>query len=372
MTLLLFLFVCARWASASPADDAFRAGDCHRCHEVPGWEPTPRVESCAVCHAWIRGVASDPAKRARAMEVFPLWQRYEENTRSYVEVPSLAASMARLDSEWIRTYLRDPHDLRPRLDETMPRFALTETQLDALVDAFESRRVSVAATPPPAASRVAAGEALFTSKGCAACHTYGARHVVGATPLSPDLAHTRDRMDADHVAAWIRDPKALSPDATMITIPLAEDEVLALRDYVLLAEPGWVEATPLGPDPKPTREPVRWADVESRVFGKICVHCHMNPATNEGRRGPGNAGGFGWPETGIELETPAGVAAVADRIPDALLRRRQEAHRDAIDPGTKPATLTRPEKPGMPLGLPPLSDEDISLVLGWLEQGMPP
>jgi len=97
----------------------------------------------------------------------------------------------------------------------------------------------------------------------------------------------------------------------------------------------------------------------------------MDPEANGGRAGPGNAGGFGWPATGIQLETYEGIAAVAEKLPGALLRRREEAPRDTVSPGHRPAVLTRPEKPGMPLGLPPLSDDDISLVLGWLEQGMP-
>jgi len=369
--IVAIAYLLATASFASPADEAFRAGDCHRCHDIPGWEKTERVESCTVCHEWIRDVAAHPAKREKAMEIFPLWERYERNTRSYLAVPSLEASMARLNPEWIATYLADPHDLRPHMGETMPRFDLSEAQIDAIEGAFAARHVPAKPTPAPDPKHLADGELLFQTKGCFACHTFGARHTVAAVPDAPDLAHTRDRMDADHVAAWIRDPKAVSAKASMTRTTLSEAEVLALRDYVVLADPKWVDAKALGPPPKATREPVTWTEVEERVFGKICVHCHMNPETNQGRRGPGNAGGFGWAETGIQLETPEGVAAVADKLPDALLRRRLEAHRDAIDPGQKPATLTRPEKPGMPLGLPPLSDEDISLVLGWLEQGMP-
>ena len=368
---MISVLFAAAVSLASPADEAFRAGDCQRCHDVPGWEKTERVESCAVCHEWIREVAAHPAKREKAMAIFPLWERYERNTHSYLGVPSLEAGMARLDPQWIGAYLADPHDLRPHLTETMPRFDLDAAQIQAIVDAFAARQVPAKPTAAPDPARLPRGEALFVTKGCIACHTYGARHIQAAMPLAPDLAHARDRMDADHIAAWIADPKGVSAAATMATIPMADDEVLALRDYVLLADPKWVDAKPLGPPPGPTTEPVTWTEVEERVFGRICVHCHMNPETNQGRRGPGNAGGFGWPETGIELETPEGVAAVADKIGGALLRRRDEAHRDAIDPGQRPATLTRPEKPGMPLGLPPLSDGDISLVLGWLEQGMP-
>ena len=63
--------------------------------------------------------------------------------------------------------------------------------------------------------------------------------------------------------------------------------------------------------------------------------------------------------------------AVADKIPDALLRRRQEAARDVVAPGQKPAELHRPDLPGMPLGLEPIDDADTALVLAWIAQGMP-
>ena len=107
------------------------------------------------------------------------------------------------------------------------------------------------------------------------------------------------------------------------------------------------------------------------MFGKICSHCHMKPDLNEGRAGPGNDGGFGYAATGVELQTREGVAAVADKLPELLLKRRVEARRDTVGHGEAPAALERPERPGMPMGLPPIPDEDIALVLGWIEQGLP-
>jgi len=319
---------------------------------------------------WVKEVAADPVRRGKAKAVFPLWDRYERNVATYLVVPSLEAGMSRLDPEWVRKYLKDPHDLRPGLPETMPRFALTDAQIDAIVDGFEARQAKVPPTPKPDASRLADGERLFTEKGCAGCHSFGGRHR-GAIPTAPDLGHTRDRMTPDSIAAWIKDPKSLSPAATMPSLGLSDAEAFALRDYVWLADRKWKPAKALGPAPPPVKTPVTYAQVEERVFGKICVHCHMNPDLNQGRSGPGNGGGFGYPATGIELQTYEGVVAVADRIPDALLRRRLEAHRDAVSPGEQPAPLTRPSTPGMPLGLPPLPDEDIALVLGWIEQGTP-
>jgi mono/diheme cytochrome c family protein len=330
-----------------------------------------RLDHCRDCHLWIKDVSASPRKRAKALAAFPLWERYERNVASYLEVPSLDAAMARLDPAWVRGYLLDPHDLRPNLPEGMPRFGLSPEALDAVVSTFETRVASVPETPRPRRSNVREGAELFVDKGCAACHVYGDLHTTGVAPLSPDLMHTRERMSSDHIAAWIKDPTALSPDATMPRMPLTESEVLALRDYIVLAKLD-VPPQPAAVGPiEATADRVTWADVEERVFGKICVHCHMNAELNDGRAGPGNAGGFGFAPTGIELETPEGVAAAADRIPAALLRRRSEAHRDVVSPGYAPNSLTRPEIPGMPLGLPPLPDEDISLVLGWIEQGMP-
>jgi len=303
------------------------------------------------------------------MTVFPLWERYEQNVATYLQVPSLAAAMDRLEPAWIEQWLADPHDLRPSLPEGMPRFQLSEEERTAIASSFVP--TTVPRTPTPDAENVSAGRQLFAAKGCLTCHDFGGMASTGSWPMAPDLAHTRSRMNPDVVAAWIEDPAQVSANATMPSFGLTPEESILIRDYLLLADPGGQPAQPLTSTPTATTEPVTWAMVEANVFGKICVHCHMNAELNQGRTGPGNGGGFGWDATGIELQTVEGVRAAADLIPDALLRRRQEAHRDVVQPGEQPAELTRPERPGMPLGLPPLTDDEIAMVLGWIEQGMP-
>jgi len=365
-------------AAASPtpgsrptATAAFKAGDCALCHSVPDVDPAPHTTSCTGCHVWIRDVAASPAKRAKALELFPHWERYEHSVATYLEVPSLDAAMARLDPAWVRRWLADPHDLRPNLPETMPRLGLDGAQLDAIADAFAAARAAVPATPAPDRSRIGRGETVFTTAGCVACHTFGGRHTLARVPLAPDLAVARDRMSPDHLAAWIADPRAVSSAATMPPSALSADDVLAVRDYLLLADPKAEAPSAATRLPPPVDRPVRWAEVEERVFGRICQHCHMNPDLNDGRAGPGNAGGFGFAATGIDLQTLNGVRAAADRIPASLARRRAEIARDHVGPGQRPATLKRPAQPGMPLGLPALSDHDTALVLAWIAQGMP-
>lgn len=356
--------------AAHPGLTVLRSADCAVCHVVPDVPTPPRTASCVGCHAWVKGVAANPKARAVALQAFPKWERYERNVRSYAEVPDLGVAAARLDPAWWARYLRDPHDLRPAMDETMVRVGLDAAAIDAVAAWAATRVVPVPPTPAPRAANVARGEALFSSKGCVACHTFGASGAPAGVPSAPDLRHARDRMSDDAIVAWILDPKAIAPAATMPAMGVTAEEAVALRDYLVLAEPGG--ARPAAPGALPTVDrPVTYAEVEARVIGKICVHCHMDPAQNEGRAGPGNAGGFGWPATGIELQTVASVRAHGPAIVDALLRRREEAPRDYVRPGEAPVVVARPARPGMPLGLPPIPDEDIALVKAWVEQGGP-
>jgi mono/diheme cytochrome c family protein len=360
---------------------ALAAGNCNLCHVVPeaegiapGIQPAGREESCTGCHIWIRDTSRDPAKRKVAMQYFPKWERYEKSIRSYLQVPSLEAAMARLEPEWVEGWLADPHDVRPALPENMPRFDLDADQRRAIAAAFAANTAEVPKTPKPSARNVEAGRVRFMTAGCTACHSLGGVFPAeNGIAMAPDLAHVRDRMSPDMAVAWMLDPQGVSSAATMVAVKLEPTEAVAIRDFLFLADPEGREPNPAEPVPAATTEPVTWAMVEERVFGRICVHCHMDPddPSSQGRRGPGNAGGFGWDPTGIELQSLAGVRAHAERIVPALLRRRDEAARDTVQPGERPKSLTRPEKPGMPLGLPPLSDEDLALVLGWIEQGMP-
>jgi len=359
-------------ATPVSAVQAYEAGNCNLCHTVPGVAQASRLESCQGCHVWIRQVASVPEARAAAMAAFPRWARYERNIASYLQVPSLEAGLARLDPDWLRAWLQDPHDVRPGLPETMPRFALSGAELDALAQAATQAQAPVPAAPPPDPDRIAEGERLYGERACATCHGFGARLPDPGVPLAPDLAHTRDRMDPDRAVAWIQDPASISAAATMPALGLTRDQAVAVRDFLWLAEPGWSVAAPRDAELPSHEGSVGWAQVEEAVFGRICAHCHMNPERNEGRRGPGNAGGFGYEGTGVELETLAGVRAVPEEVLRRVLwDRRAEDHRDTVDHGEQPARVQRSERPGMPLGLPALGDDDLALVLAWLDQGRP-
>ncbi len=150
--------------------------------------------------------------------------------------------------------------------------------------------------------------------------------------------------------------------------------------------------------------PVSWEEVKERVLGRICVHCHMND--HERDPGPGHVGGFGWPAAGLRmrtyeslvsgmpcadpLEAPRGGAPVAvgtlagercsvlvprleGGVPpllEVMLLRHDEEPRDRVAPAhdhARPSFASA--RPGMPMGLPSIPDDEIALVRAWIEQG---
>jgi hypothetical protein len=180
------------------------------------------------------------------------------------------------------------------------------------------------------------------------------------------------------VVAWLEDPSAVKPGAAMPRVPLTHDEARAIAAFLFDA--------PLVPErvhPMPERLPVltrrvTFDEIDRRVLRKSCRHCHGDPDELHGDGGPGMSGGFGFAPRGLRFTsyeaTSAGLldahgvrrslfAPTADgtpRLVAALVARHAE---EAGHPGA--------EVRGMPLGLPPLSPEDIQLVETWVAQGRP-
>lgn len=78
-----------------------------------------------------------------------------------------------------------------------------------------------------------AGRSLLTNRRCVACHTDPRRgaadSVTEFTMAGPDLKGAGLRLEPDWMAAWIRDPRGLRPDARMPSL-LGDDPDLAARD----------------------------------------------------------------------------------------------------------------------------------------------
>ena len=404
MTAALLLLLAA--APAEPWRAVVAKHECHRCHEVDGVAAPPLEKSCSGCHADLASAAHDAKKYAQGKQDFgPAFDRFVARcSQSYAAVPPLSG-MGRFRKAWLVEFLLDPHDLRPNLRESMPRLTLTRAEAQTLAAGWKAQ----ADAPHPAAlpANVERGAQLFDANGCATCHLFGNRPSSGfAAPrgvvlgtllpraLAPDLRFTRERMNRATVLAVLADPKKVNPKSHMPKVALSAADREALADFVLHGVPG----APFAPSeaagrverasgPTPTYE-----EVEEKVFRHVCWHCHSNPEFAFGDGGPGNTGGFGFPAAGLSLATfgevmngslgPDGEARSVFRpgasgepvLLERLRRRSEENARDLVlplqDPLVhKPTPADAPR--GMPLGLPALTPEQLSLVERWVKGGRP-
>jgi hypothetical protein len=387
---------------------------CTRCHAIDKLPPGARPLHCTSCHLFLTGLRPGERRYEEIASKYgrPIIERYQRNIVHLKEVPDLTGLGARVRPEWIGTFLAEPFDVRPVLGESMFRHTLSEEERRAVVryfaavaDVADPYAPSYAPAPLPARpteARVHAGRTLFLEKGCGKCHTFGnvpfgvtaqaLEASRSATALAPNLRFVRERMAPATVARWIRDPKSVQASAVMPAQQLSDEELGRIVDFLFFGDPELGAAPELRtPTVVPAAHPVSWEEVKDRVLGKVCVHCHMNDYEKD--KGPGNQGGLGYAGIGLAMRTyEALVWGAIDRssggrysvlvprdgeryspLVEALRRRRVEAARDQVPafadherPAFPPGAA-----PGMPLGLPAMTDEEIGLVQRWIDDGCP-
>lgn len=404
-----------RWAfTAGDAARAFRVlrdgrnlvnrYQCAECHRI---EPVVTVSvqaSCVQCHQKIADSAAVPKDLDAAVRGDPGWYSHVRNVRHYLYAPDLGTVGARLRRDWVRAFLRHPVDIRPFLHEGMPRLPLQDAEIETLLDYLEllaERRVGAPAAEALPAGDVARGEALFASQGCQACHLFGNRvfpESPAASPwpraVAPNIQHApnlrwvRDRVRPEALVAWIREPSRFVPGTLMPAQKVTPQE---LADLIAFLQQGDLGA-PAAPAPAPALPAARPGEVRfdevAEIFLDMCKHCHLT----DDQGGIGNTGGgWGYTARGLNLEDPHGPlrgsigpdgrrrsivrAASADAWPPLLQRmlwRLDENRWDAWPPYHDPLLPVPQERydhpPGMPLGLPALTAEELSLLRAWVEQ----
>ncbi len=380
---------------------------CHRCHEIDDLPAATRPLDCRSCHVFIDSLTPDDPRYQRIATRYgeEILLRYQHKIEHLKETPDLTLLGARLRADWIADYLANPLDLRPALESSMIRTNLEPKERQQIARYF----AAMAEAPDPAASssppggaaptsadpastdpaKAARGEQLYRERACAACHAFGGRDFgvpPPAVPLAPNLRFVRDRMDPDVVVAWLLDPRKVQPNATMPPLGLSQQDAEAITAFLFHADPE------LGPVPEPEvsvrllDRPVPYAEMKEEVLGHICVHCHMND--HEKDPGPGNLGGLGYPGVGLAMRSydtlilgavgPDGQRySVLEPRPgqkyspliESMLRRYDEAARDQVAPGADHPRPPYGEPPGMPLGLPAMTQEQIAILHTWISQG---
>ncbi len=397
---------------------------CHRCHDVDDIPPAGRSDHCVNCHQWLRGLTAGSRQWTTLVSRYgeDVIRRYQRNIQHYLQVPTLTRIGLRIEPAWIDRYIAEPWDLRPAMHETMIRTHISPDDRRAIVryfaavaevrdpyarDASPAQSPATSRRPSPSAailpSRIEAGRALFQSRACSNCHTFG-NIATGRTPedlaragpsaaLATNLRFVRDRMHREVIVDWLLAPQAFVANTLMPPTGLTRDQAELIRDFLIAADPVVLPmpATPSAnvnaPQPAALQRAVGWEEVKTEVLGHVCVHCHMND--HERDTGPGNRGGYGWPGSQLRVRTyemlvsgavgrdGARYSVLVQRagesvapIVQAMLRRRAEELRDHVAPFDDHLRPPYPDAPpGMPMGLPSMSDAQIALVTTWISQG---
>jgi len=380
-------------ADAAHGKELVAAYQCNRCHEGTGHPAVAQNKHCVHCH---KDIMEDRFSAPAASLA-----RWKPRVKELADAPSLEALGKRTSRRWIEDYLLLPTDLRPHLQQSMPRLAISAADardIAAYLAPDERPRAASAAGTTGADAKelagadVGKGRQLLDAKGCGACHTMtGVAPLVNSSApamdgkaferafkLAPDLRAVRERTTAASLLAWLKDPQALKPDSAMPKIALSDSEAKDIAAYILGAEVGERASKP-----RVTRLPVltrkvTYKEVDEKVFHRTCWHCHSEPDYAIGDGGPGNSGGLGFKPRGLNLSAYAGIAA--GYVDDAGERQSVFAKDGEGVPRLVRAMLARhdeeagaPTGPvrGMPLGYAPASLEEIQLVETWIAQGRP-
>ncbi|WP_338868496.1 c-type cytochrome [Myxococcus stipitatus] len=354
---------------------------CNRCHVVPGIEPASAAlgENCVTCHQAITAGRLDLwYKEAEVL-------KWKKNLTHLMRTPDLGSVGQRIKRSWLVSWLQAPHSVRPLYGATMPRMKLGPRDAELIADFLH---VTEEETAEDSSGDAAAGRLLYEKYGCSTCHfradapaeapAYGSEafRAASARRRAPDLKHVRARMSLAQLRQWLRDPRGVLPDTQMpvfaFTPKEVEDLVAFLREPLPETEPG-----PRAPyKPRRLEREVHYPEVAKKLTRHLCYHCHSD-SRRAGDQGPGNSGGFGYTGASLDLATHEGILrgvkregqfrGLPDRLEDGtprliatLLARRAELEGHA-----------HPDVLGMPLGLPPIPDEDIDLISTWIEQGAP-
>lgn len=152
--------------------------------------------------------------------------------------PDLSWEGSSVQRDWLVQFFRNPNTLRPALIRRMPKFNLTDGEINTLTDyimtVYQSPKIDRDSMPLSGYSpgQVELGKQLYYSKyGCQACHIIDPKRDKGY--IGPTLTHVGSRLTAAWVYNWLKDPQALRPGTQEPKRNLSDDDARALTAFLM-------------------------------------------------------------------------------------------------------------------------------------------
>ena len=160
------------------------------------------------------------------------------NGRGGDMAPDLTWEGSSVQRDWLVQFFRNPNTLRPALIRRMPKFNLTDAEINTLTDyimtVYQSPKIDRDSLPSSGYSpgQVDLGKQLYYSKyGCQACHIIDTKQDKGY--IGPTLTNVGSRLTAAWIYNWLKDPQALRPGTQEPKRNLSDDEALALTSFLM-------------------------------------------------------------------------------------------------------------------------------------------
>jgi cytochrome c2 len=136
--------------------------------------------------------------------------------------PSLNTQGMKTQPEWLRTFLKDPGDNRPRpwMDTRMPTFHFTEHEISVIGAYFASLdKVDWGWIDPTIVTTqesLNAGKELFDELKCMSCHPTTTVTTVGPdAKVAPNLQLAHSRLRPEWIRPWLLGPGVIAPNTRM-------------------------------------------------------------------------------------------------------------------------------------------------------------
>lgn len=166
--------------------------------------------------------------------------------------PELTKAVERRGKPWLKLFLADPEAMFPG-ERKMVNYNFNEEEIDNVIAFLEwcgevdlngfpkTPPLQELTSPVVTTGSAGANEPEMFAALCKACHSVGgAGGVVG-----PPLDDVKNRKSRDELLAWIADPQTIKPGTAMPQLPLTDDQLNEIVDYLMSLSGGAAPAQPV-------------------------------------------------------------------------------------------------------------------------------
>ena len=188
--------------------------------------------NCTGCHQ-IEGAGGD------YRDVIIAHEGLSDMIATQLAPPPLKAEGARVYPDWLFAFLKEPSDIRYGLKVRMPTFDLSDDEATTLVKYFsalddEPFPYETIETPTPTRAELRVGKQIFDELQCISCHPSQGEAIPAGSDKAgrPDLALAKERLKADWLIDWMKDPQSFQRGTAMPQAwPLVGGQHMAVDGY---------------------------------------------------------------------------------------------------------------------------------------------